>query len=235
MSEQITTVSVFKSDSLWGNIKGFLAVAEGWLRLPKIEGQVFFKVMGVGKPGFDPIPDWSTYMHVQIWENEAAAERFFKSNKFHNKLKSAALEHKVIYLRNLKARGLWAGKNPFEESSELDPNNEWIYVITRARIKLGFLKRFWDYVPHSQKGLYENEDLVFTAGVGEWPVTHMATMSLWKSASGLKKFAYRGKNHRDAIQQTQALQWYSEELFSRFQPYKMRGNWKKLPTPEELR
>ena len=235
MSKQITTVSVFKSGSRWGNIKAFVAVAEAWLKLRGIKGQSFFKVMGVGKPGFDPLPDWTTYMHVQIWESEQHAQDHFKNNSFFKRLVSSSTEHKIIYLRNLKARGLWAGKNPFEESSQLDPDNDWVYVITRARIKLGYLKRFWNYVPHSQKGLYENEDLVFTAGVGEWPVTHMATMSLWKSVEGIKKFAYRGKNHRDAIQQTQALQWYSEELFSRFQPYKMTGNWKTLATPEDLR
>ena len=235
MSEQITTVSIFKSDTRWGNIKGFFAVAEGYVRLRNIPGQNFFKVMGVGKSNFDPKPDWSTYMHVQVWNREKDALAFFESNAFHEKMKSHADQYKLIFLRNSKARGLWAGKNPFEKSEELDAENDWIFVITRARIKLKFLKKFWDYVPTSQKGLYEDPDLVFTAGVGEWPVTHMATMSLWKSEEGIKRFAYKGREHRQAIQQTQALQWYSEELFSRFQPYKMEGDWSALPTPEDFR
>ncbi len=235
MSQQITTISIFTSDDLAGHAKGFIAVAEGWLTLPRIKGQTFHKVMGVGKPGFDPRPDWSKYMHVQVWENEKFAVDYFQNHPFHAKLKRRAVKFQQVFLKNLKARGQWAGKNPFKESTQLDDQNDFIFVLTRARIKLLFLKRFWDYVPKSQQGLDENPDLLYKIGVGEWPVTHMATLSLWKNSNALKKFAYRGKEHRGAIQQTQALQWYSEEMFSRFQPYRIVGDFDEFEVPGILR
>jgi hypothetical protein len=41
----------------------------------------------------------------------------------------------------------------------------------------------------------------------------------------LKAFAYQGKEHRGAIEKTRQLNWYKEELFSRFQPYLSVGTW----------
>jgi len=234
MSKQITTVSIFKRNSIVGKVLSFIAVAEGWMRLRNINGQQFFKVMGKGKDGFDPRPDLSTYMHIQVWENEEAANAYFDSNRFYNRLKEKSDQHQRLYLRSVRAHGLWSGTNPFESSDEMDKENPLTFVITRARIKLRFLKTFWDYVPHSQKDIVDNEHVLYQAGVGEWPVTHMATMSLWDSTEAINKFAYRGKAHKDAIRQTNALQWYSEELFSRFQPYKSFGNINELSVENHL-
>ena len=161
----------------------FLSVAEAWVRLNGISGQQFFKVMGKGKEGFDPSPDLSTYMHVQVWDNEKVAEDYIATNSFHKRLRNKADQYQVIFLRNIKARGQWAGKNPFVESEQIDHNNPLLFVLTRARIKLRFLKKFWNYVPHSQKDIVNNEHVLFQAGVGEWPVTHMATLSLWDDAA----------------------------------------------------
>ena len=44
----------------------------------------------------------------------------------------------------------------------------------------------------------------------------------------IAQFAYRNKAHKDAIRQTNALQWYAEELFTRFQPYRSIGNIEQL-------
>jgi spheroidene monooxygenase len=117
----------------------------------------------------------------------------------------------------------------------LDPGNNFVFVLTRARIKLKFLKKFWDYVPISQRGLNSNPNLLYKLGVGEWPVTHMATLSLWDDMKALRNYAYRGKEHKAAIQQTQALDWYAEEMFSRFQPYKVNGNFRQFEVPYDLR
>ncbi|MEP0479859.1 MAG: DUF3291 domain-containing protein, partial [Nonlabens sp.] len=114
-------------------------------------------------------------------------------------------------------------------------DNKYISVITRATIKLSKLKIFWNAVPTSQLDLIDNPNLLFTAGVGERPVTQMATFSLWNDARALKKFAYRSQNHRHAVQQTQALQWYKEELFTRFQPYKIKGTWADFEIPQSLK
>jgi hypothetical protein len=53
----------------------------------------------------------------------------------------------------------------------------------------------------------------------------MATFSLWKDFESVKQFAYKSKQHKEAIKKTREYEWYSEELFSRFQPYKSSGTW----------
>ena len=53
----------------------------------------------------------------------------------------------------------------------------------------------------------------------------MATFSIWKNMEALKKFAYQSEAHKVAIQKTRELDWYSEEMFCRFQPYQSLGTW----------
>jgi heme-degrading monooxygenase HmoA len=80
-------------------------------------------------------------------------------------------------------------------------------------------------VPTSEEGLDGNEGLIYTKGVGE-VLIQMATFSLWKDFESVKQFAY-SKQHKEAIKKTREYEWYSEELFSRFQPYKSSGNLEK--------
>lgn len=49
------------------------------------------------------------------------------------------------------------------------------------------------------------------------------------------EFAYKSKDHQNAIKKTRQLDWYKEELFSRFQPYRSEGTWNgKVPLREFL-
>jgi hypothetical protein len=202
--------------------------------LKKVKGLEFYKLLGSGKKNFDPLPDWGVYGLLQVWDNEASAKDFFAEAKLYKRYVNHSAQQLTFYLKSIKAHGQWSKQNPFESSDLLDENNEMIAVITRATIKLRMLKKFWDYVPISQKDLVDNPSLLFTAGVGERPVTQMATFSLWEDARALKKFAYRSQNHRHAVQQTQALQWYKEEMFTRFQPFKITGQWSGFEIPPSL-
>jgi hypothetical protein len=77
--------------------------------------------------------------------------------------------------------------------------------------------RFWKYVPTSEEGLDGNEGLIYTKGVGEVPIIQMATFSLWKDFESVNSSPIN-KQHKEAIKKTREYEWYSEELFSRFQP-----------------
>jgi hypothetical protein len=48
---------------------------------------------------------------------------------------------------------------------------------------------------------------------------------LWKNFDAVKEFAYNSKQHKEAIRKTRKNEWYKEELFSRFHPYKSLGSW----------
>ena len=193
--------------------------------LSKVEGQSFYRLLGSGKGlGFNPLPDWSTYCLLQVWDSEAAANEFFSSSDIIQHYSNNSAELLTLYMKNISAVGTWVGKTPFEKAVELDPAQP-IAVITRATIKLNWLLRFWKYVPTSHETLAGNEGLIYTKGVGEVPIVQMATFSLWKDFESVKKFAYNSKQHQEAIRRTRKNDWYKEELFARFQPYKSTGTW----------
>lgn len=222
---QITTLTFLKYPSFKSKIWAFLMMPIARFPLSKTKGLSFYKLMGSGRPGFNPAPDWSTYGLLQIWDHEEAANDFFNTSPLFKKYKRNSLEQYTIYMKNMVAKGEWSGSNPFQKSESLDATVPFIAVITRATIKLNMLRTFWKYVPTSQEPLKNNKDLLFTMGIGEVPLTQMATFSIWKNKEALMEFAYKRQEHAQAIVKTRQLNWYKEELFSRFQPYKTLGAW----------
>ena len=225
MSQQITTISFFKFSSLSNKAWGFKMMQLAHKDIADVYGLTFYRLMGSGKGrGFNPLPDWSVYCLLQVWESAEAAHIFFTSSNLMKQYNKHTKELFTLYMRNISAGGTWSGKNPFEKGADLDPNLP-IAVITRATIKWNWLFRFWKYVPTSQEALDGNEGLIYTKGVGEIPIVQMATFSLWKDFKSVKQFAYNSTQHQEAIRKTRKNEWYKEELFSRFQPYKSTGTW----------
>lgn len=225
MSKQITTITFFRYVSFRNKAWGFGMMQFANNDLRKVDGLSFYRLMGSGKGrGFNPLPDWSVYCLIQVWESEEVAEVFFNSSDLIKRYNERTDELFTLYMKNISAGGTWVGKNPFEKAADLDPNVP-IAIITRATIKWNWLFKFWKYVPTSEEGLDGNEGLIYTKGVGEVPIIQMATFSLWKDFEAVKQFAYKSKQHQEAIKKTRKYEWYSEELFSRFQPYKSTGTW----------
>ena len=194
--------------------------------LGQIKGLTFYKLMGSGKnEGFNPFPDWAVYSLLQVWESEEDADFFFAEAKLMFRYRKNAEEIWTIYMKNISAKGEWSKKQPFQVSQDIDKNNEHLAIITRATIKPSKLLPFWKYVPTSHLSLKGNTGLIYTKGIGEVPILQMATFSLWKDWASVKQFAYESKEHHVAIQKTRELDWYSEEMFSRFQPYRSEGTW----------
>lgn len=194
--------------------------------LQNIEGMSFYKLMGSGKGlGFNPLPDWGMYCLLQVWEDEKSALKFLDTSPLIQNYTEHTSQQATLFMRNRKAHGKWSGTEPFQVSSELDESNDKMAVITRATIKNKNLLKFWKYVPTSQRPIKNAEGLLYTKGIGEIPIKQMATFSLWNSMEDVRKFAYNSKEHKQAIKMTRELDWYSEELFARFQPYNMIGEW----------
>ena len=229
--EPITTITFFRYGTMWSRIWAFGMMQFAHPRLASVAGLQFYKLMGSGKARFNPWPDWSVYALVQVWENEKAADTFFAKNPLMADYRKKVVEYWTLYMRTLKVKGQWNGKNPFPENNKLSLENDYLAVITRATIKTKFLRRFWKYVPHSQKGLLENNGLLYNKGIGEVPFRNMATFSLWTDRESLNAFAYGAKAHKHAISLTHTLQWYREELFARFQPFRSEGSWEGVSIP----
>jgi len=191
----------------------------------QVSGLQFYKLMGTGKEGFNPLPDWSVYAILQVWNSEEDANTYFTSHRLFERYKAHVSRYAVFFLKNKISRGEWDKKNPFQTSKSLDKNIPLVVVLTRATIKTKLLFKFWKFVPKSRAGLGNNEGLLYTKGVGEVPFRQMATLSVWTDENSLNAFAYQTKGHVKAIGKTRTLKWYKEELFARFQPYKLIGNW----------
>ncbi|MFT7233383.1 MAG: heme-degrading monooxygenase HmoA [Cyclobacteriaceae bacterium] len=227
MSQQITTISFLNYTTIRNKIWAFGMMQFAHKALAGVKGLSFYRLMGSGKGmGFNPFPDWSVYCLLQVWDSEEAAHTFFQYSSLIKKFEQHTEELWTLYMRNISASGSWVNKNPFEKGAEMDPLKP-IAVITRATIKWNWLLRFWKYVPTSQEGLAGNDGLLYTKGVGEVPIVQMATFSLWKDFDAVKRFAYSSKQHQEAISKTRQNEWYKEELFARFQPYKSIGTWNK--------
>lgn len=221
---QITTLTIVRYEDVSGKLWAFWMMQFAHRHLKRVKGCSFYKLMGSGKEGFDPKPDWTTYALLQVWDSEEYAETFFTTSPLVAQYRRRSAEMGSFYLKSIKAHGAWSGGNPFAVHPDPDPGNPKVLVITRATIKKRFLRRFWSYVPTSQRPLEHAQGLLYTKGIGEWPVIQMATVSLWESEADLKRFAYESEEHRKAIMHTRALGWYKEELFSRFQPYRFEGS-----------
>jgi heme-degrading monooxygenase HmoA len=213
---QITTITFFRYSSFFSKLWAFGMMQFAHGPLSKVGGLQTYKLMGTGKDGFNPCADWSVYVLLQIWDDEETAQRFFETSSLMERYRSKSSELYTLFLRNIKSKGEWSGKNPFEKSEFFDKTNSFIAVITRATIKKRLLFKFWKYVPTSQKPLQNNEGLIYTKGIGEVPFLQMATFSIWRDKESLMQFAYGSKEHVKAIAETKRLDWYKEELFARF-------------------
>lgn len=222
---QTTTITFFKFDRVSIKFWALSMMKFAHEGLKEIPGQTFYKLMGSGRGlGFNAFPDWSTYVLLQVWESEDAAQVFFDAAKIFQDYRKRATEIWTVYLKNVSTHGQWGGGNPFQVDESLS-NTEIIVVLTRATIKWHKIISFWRYVPTSHQPLKDNSGLLYTKGVGELPIIQMATLSIWKDIESLNNFAYSTKEHREAINKTRKLNWYKEELFARFKPYKSIGTW----------
>lgn len=120
-----------------------------------------------------------------------------------------------VRMHPLASRGSWAGSEPFAVA-QAHPAAGPIAAITRARVKARYWRRFNREVPPVSTDLHSNPGLLTAIGIGEYPVGLQGTFSIWRDAESLNEFAYRARPHAHAIDLTQRLQWYAEEMFTRF-------------------
>ena len=223
----ITTLTFFRFPSFLDKVWAFGQMQFAHSHLKNISGLQFYKLMGSGRDlGFNPLPDWGVYAMLGIWENEHAANQFFQQAEIFQKYCAHSSEQWIIFMKTRQAKGMWSGGNPFTASSDIDEANPLIAVITRATIRPSKLIKFWRFVPISQRPIQQGcPGLIYTKGIGEAPLVQMATFSIWESTEALRNFAYHSPEHLEAIKKTKELDWYQEEMFVRFQPYKSQGTW----------
>ena len=201
----------------------FLSMAIDRMRSRKFTGISFSKLLGTGSgQTFTPSDAVLTRWGMVLVIDENRIEAFDQSSIITNWRKRSTSEFRAV-LSPLSSHGLWAKKNPFDFIAPLSNPDAQIAALTRARIKWNKNFIFWKSVPPVVIDLHSNPGLIAAIGIGEAPIGLQGTFSLWKSASALRDFAYKGKAHQVAIAQTQSIRWYSEELFARFEVLALRG------------
>lgn len=98
-------------------------------------------------------------------------------------------------------------------------------ILTRATIRPLRLGAFRASARQVNAKLAQQPGLLAAIGLGEAPLLAQATFSLWASPRAVRDFAYTGPEHILAMRRKTTEEWYSEELFARFQPIGSYGSW----------
>lgn len=222
---QVTTVTFFKVDTLLNKFWAFKQMQLGHKALKNSIGLQFYKLLGSGaKNGFSAVPNLNVYALFCVWESEKVADLFFANNSFFLDYQNRSTENFTVYLNSAEAHGLWNGIQPFEKSAVLALDKP-VIVLTRASIRWRKLWSFWTKVGSVSQSLESYDGLIMSIGIGEWPLIQQATISIWKTQADMLDYAYKNPKHREVVLLTRKLNWYKEEMFSRFVPYKFVGVW----------
>jgi hypothetical protein len=222
---EITTCSFFKLESISNKWWAFKQMKISSNMLKKVNGLLFCKLLGTGaKSGFSALPNFGTYVLFCVWNSETSASEFFSKHPFFKSYSDRSTEHFTIYSNAAESHGYWDKVKPFEKNTVLTLNLP-VLVLTRAGIRAKKLLSFWSKVGKVSQSLVGVKGLILSIGVGEWPLIEQATISIWQTQADMLDFAYKSKHHLEVIKLTRKLDWFKEELFARFVPFKLEGIW----------
>lgn len=194
-------------------------------QLRRTPGLRFWRMLGTGKGATMTIgADLRRWALFAVWDDEAALDAFLACSPIAARWTELASESWHVRLRTVRAHGAWGGTNPLTAVAPRQ-HDQPIAILTRAAIRPARLLRFYRAIEPPATQLGRSPGLLASVGVGEWPVARQATFSLWRSLADAQEFAYRSPAHMDVVLRTRAEDWYSEELFARFEPYGSAGSW----------
>ncbi|MFD1341213.1 spheroidene monooxygenase [Litorisediminicola beolgyonensis] len=221
---QITSLSLFRFASRSARLWAFAMMGAARFPLARTEGLRFWKLCGSGTDeGFAPIPNTSVYAILGVWDDATTARDTIDSHPLWNRYRARASENWTLFLNPVSTRGAWSGKTPFAVSE--DPGTGPIAALTRATIKPGIAARFWGRVPDISRVIGANPDVMFKIGIGELPLLHQVTFSVWPDAPSMARFARAGGPHAEAIRAVRDGRWFREELYARFRIAGETGAW----------
>jgi hypothetical protein len=191
----------------------FLQMAIGRRIARAIPGVKFAKLMGTGTgKTFTP-----SDADLKQWAILFVADDFgvVDNSRFINSWRKRSSKVEILHLNPISSHGKWSRREPFELTGAAHSGGP-VVAITRARLKWSQAIRFWRSIPPVVLDLHQSPGLLFSIGIGEAPIGLQGTLSIWRSAADLRDFAYKNAPHRAVIEDTKRFDWYSEELFARF-------------------
>lgn len=223
---QVVSLSFFRFDSPLSKFWALSMMAFARWPMSRVPGIGFWKLCGSGTgEGFTPRPNTGVYAVLATWPDLATAQARIKSARIFQRYRAQACEDWTVYLAPQSARGAWSGKAPFSPATA-DPNDPTgpLAALTRATIKPRILMRFWRRVPNISDVIGRDPNVLFKIGIGEVPMLHQVTFSIWPDAARMAQFARQGP-HAEAIRAVREEGWFTEELYARFAVLTHEGTW----------
>lgn len=189
-------------------------------RLRGLPGVRFAKLVGTGSgTGFGPTDaELTRYAAVVAWDGAGDPEAVGQD------WERIAVASARLDLTPIACRGRWSGAEPFRVTPQQTGGHGHVLALTRARLRPGKALRFWRAVPPVAAELHRAPGLLARFGMGEAPIGWQGTVSVWRDATDLTRFAYRQPEHRAVIARTPTDRWYAEELFARFAVRDLTGD-----------
>lgn len=224
------TLSLFRFQGLGPKLWVICQMAAARLALRHEPHLMFWKLCGSGTgEGFTPKPNWGVWAILAAWPDEATAHARIAQSPVWGRWRAHATEACTIYMSPLSSRGSWAGVNPFvPETHPADPEGP-LAVLTRASVKPGRALRFWRRVPDISAVIGQDPSVLFKIGIGEVPLLHQITYSIWPDAAAMTRFARGDGPHGRAIATVRAEGWFTDELYARFRVLGVEGRWNGAP------
>ncbi|SOB90736.1 spheroidene monooxygenase [Rhodobacter sp. JA431] len=186
----------------------------------------FFKLCGSGTgEGFTPKPNWHVWAIMSAFANEEDAQGVIHDNPVWQNWRKHSDEQLFIHLSPTSSRGSWGGRNPFIPEPDVDPGEGPVVALTRAAIKPHMATRFWSRVPDISQKVGTDPNLIFKIGIGEIPLFHQVTFSIWPDVKAMSQFARGDTPHGRAIRAAREQGWFTEELYARFRLLGIEGTW----------
>ena len=189
---------------------------------------LFWKLCGSGTgEGFTPRPNWAVWSILAVWPDEATARARVLGNPVWQAWRAKADENFTVFLDPVSSRGSWSGVNPFlpDPGAPARQDGLALAALTRATIKPSRALRFWARVPGISAVIGNDPNVAFKIGIGEVPLLHQVTFSIWPDADAMAHFARGDGPHGRAIQAVRDGNWFAEELYARFRVIGTEGRW----------
>ena len=219
---QIVTLSFYRFAGPLARVWALVMMGGARWPLGRTPDIGFWKLCGSGTgEGFTPVPNTAVYAILATWPDAETARARTQSGIFARYIRRAT-ENWTVLLQPQTSRGAWSGQTPFQPTGI--SSNGPLAALTRATIKPRILTRFWGRVPDISAMIGRDPNVAFKIGIGEVPMLHQVTFSIWPSERAMAAFARTGP-HADAIRAVRDEGWFREELYARFAVHSDIGTW----------